>query len=170
MNPALIRFAFAAQVLSVAACHKKEETGRARRRHTRPVAATIVTVAPQAFTETLGAIGTVVSRAGHAATLSAPAAGLVSKILVTGGQTVRAGQTLVELDQAPFQAAVQSANAALAVAERANERQQRLAQEGIIPRKMPSRPRPKSPRLAPTRLPRRALRICRFFGRRSTVS
>jgi RND family efflux transporter MFP subunit len=39
------------------------------------------------------------------------------------------------LDQAPFQAALQSANAALAVAERANERQQRLAQEGIVPRK-----------------------------------
>ena len=32
------------------------------------VTATVVTVAPQAFTETLGAIGTVVSRAGHAAT------------------------------------------------------------------------------------------------------
>ena len=72
---------------------------------------------------------------GHAATLSAPAAGRVANILVTSGQSVRVGQTLVELDQAPFQAALQSANAALAVAERANERQQRLAQEGIVPRK-----------------------------------
>ena len=134
MNPALIRFAFAAQLLAGAACHKKEEPAGEAPSHAT-VAATVVTVTPQAFTETLGAIGTVVSRAGHAATLSAPAAGLVSKILVTGGQNVRAGQTLVELDQAPFQAAVQSANAALAVAERANERQQRLAQEGIIPRK-----------------------------------
>ena len=134
MNPALIRFAIAAQLLAAAACHKKEEPAGEAPAHAT-VAATVVTVTPQAFTETLGAIGTVVSRAGHAATLSAPAAGLVSKILVTGGQNVRAGQTLVELDQAPFQAAVQSANAALAVAERANERQQRLAQEGIIPRK-----------------------------------
>jgi RND family efflux transporter MFP subunit len=41
----------------------------------------------------------------------------------------------VELDQAPFIAALQSAEASLAAAERANERQQRLAQEGIVPRK-----------------------------------
>lgn len=94
-----------------------------------------IVVQPQAFTETLGAMGTVVSRAGHVATLSAPAAGRVGRIFATTGQTVQAGKTLIELDQAPFQAALQSADAALAVAERANERAQRLAQEGIVPRK-----------------------------------
>jgi membrane fusion protein (multidrug efflux system) len=99
------------------------------------VTATTIVVAPQAFTETLGAIGTVVSRAGHSATLSAPAAGRVARIMVTSGQSVRAGQTLIELDQAPFRTSLESAQAALAAAERANERQQRLAQEGIVPRK-----------------------------------
>lgn len=134
MNLAIARFVSAAFIFSVVACHKKDDPAGEAPAHAT-VAATVVTVSPQAFTETLGAIGTVVSRAGYAATLSAPAAGRVGKILVTSGQTVRAGQTLVELDQAPFQASVRSANAALAVAERANERQQRLAQEGIIPRK-----------------------------------
>ena len=99
------------------------------------VNAQTVIVAPQAFTETIGALGTVQARAGHVATLSAPAAGRVGGVLVSAGQTVKAGQPLVELDQAPFTAALQSAEAALAAAERANERQQRLAQEGIVPRK-----------------------------------
>jgi membrane fusion protein (multidrug efflux system) len=114
------------------ACHgeKKEEEAA------KPTvnAATIV-VEPQAFTETLGAIGTVVSRAGHSAALSAPAAGRVEQVYVTSGQAVRAGQTLIEMDQSAFQSALESAQAALAAAERANERQQRLDREGIIPRK-----------------------------------
>src|SRR5205823_4915861 len=63
------------------------------------------------------------------------AAGRVALVLVTTGQTVSKDETLLELDQAPFQASLQSAQAALAVAERANERQQRLAQEGIVARK-----------------------------------
>ena len=114
------------------ACHgeKKEEEAA------KPTvnAATIV-VEPQAFTETLGAIGTVVSRAGHSAALSAPSAGRVERVFVTSGQAVRAGQTLIEMDQASFQSALESAQAALAAAEKANDRQQRLAQQGIIPRK-----------------------------------
>ena len=92
-------------------------------------------VQAQAFTETVGAIGTVVVRAGHAATLRAPAAGRVGQVFVTTGEHVARGRTLVELDQAPFRAALASAEAALSAAERANERQQRLAQEGIVPRK-----------------------------------
>jgi membrane fusion protein (multidrug efflux system) len=56
-------------------------------------------------------------------------------VFVSSGQSVHAGETLIELDQAPFQTALESANAALTAAEQANERQQRLAKEGIIPRK-----------------------------------
>jgi RND family efflux transporter MFP subunit len=99
------------------------------------VAAQTIIITPRSFTETLGAIGTVSARAGHVASLGAPGAGRVSQVFVTTGQTVRAGQTLVELDQAPFEASLRSAEASLAAAERANERQQRLAQEGIVPRK-----------------------------------
>ena len=121
---------------SIVACKGggKEEAGGDEAGHAVISAQTVV-VAPQAFTETVGALGTVVARAGHVATLSAPAAGRVGGVRVTAGQTVSAGQVLVELDQAPFTAALRSAEAALAAAERANERQQRLAQEGIVPRK-----------------------------------
>src|SRR5207342_543563 len=45
------------------------------------------------------------------------------------------GQPLIELDQAPFQAALQAAEAAFSTAERAAERQRRLVADGIVPRK-----------------------------------
>jgi membrane fusion protein, multidrug efflux system len=117
--------------LTLAACKEKEAESEPK----AVVAAQTVVVSLQAFAETFGAMGTVAGRAGHVATLSAPAAGRVAQVLVATGQTVRAGQTLIELDQSPFQASLQAAEAAFAAAERANERQQRLANEGIVPRK-----------------------------------
>jgi RND family efflux transporter MFP subunit len=127
-----ISVACAVAVVAFAGCKKQD----ADEPEVKPVVnAQTIVVTPQPFTETLGAIGNVVPRAGHVATLSAPAAGRVMRVLVTTGQSVRAGEAVVELDQAPFQAALQSAQAALNAAERANERQQRLANEGIVPRK-----------------------------------
>src|SRR5439155_8960855 len=73
------------------------------------VAAVTVTVVRQSFIETLGAIGSVSARAGHSASLSAPAPSRVANIFVTTGQVVAAGQVVIELDQAPFVAAAQSA-------------------------------------------------------------
>ncbi len=99
------------------------------------VNAQTVVVTPQAFTETFGAIGTVVTRAGHVATLSAPTQARVAQVLVATGQSVTAGQTLVQLDQAPIAAALQAAEAAYTAAQRAADRQQRLANEGIAPKK-----------------------------------
>ena len=99
------------------------------------VSAQTIIVKRQAFTETFGAIGNVVGRAGHVATLSAPSAGRVGQVLVSAGQAVQQGQSLVELDQAPFQTALQAAEAAFVAAQKANDRQQRLANEGIVPRK-----------------------------------
>ncbi len=125
-------FTLSLSALTLCACHgekKEEEPPKAT------VNAATMIVEPQAFTETLGAIGTVASRAGHAAALSAPSAGRVERVFVTSGQAVRAGQTLIEMDQAAFQSALESAQATLTAAEKANERQQRLAQQGIIPRK-----------------------------------
>ena len=52
-----------------------------------------------------------------------------------GPKAVRVGEPLIELDQAPFAASLQAAEAAFAAAEQANERQQRLAKEGVVPRK-----------------------------------
>jgi RND family efflux transporter MFP subunit len=93
----------------------------------------LVTKGP--FTEMLGAIGTVVPRPGHVAALAAPQPARISHVYVTAGQHVTQGQPLVELDQTPFRAATQAAEATLSAAEKANERQQRLAAEGIVPRK-----------------------------------
>jgi cobalt-zinc-cadmium efflux system membrane fusion protein len=102
----------------------------------RPVVgARTAVVTTQPFTETVGAIGTVVGRAGHVAALGAPAAARVARVLVTAGQHVRAGQPLVELDQTTFRGNAESAAAALSASERAYERAQRLVDEGIAPRK-----------------------------------
>jgi len=118
---------------AIAACHRGDE---ATPEEAHPiVGAQTIVVQPQAFVETLGAIGTVAGRAGHVATQGAPAAARVTKVLVSTGQVVRAGQPLVVFDQAPFQAAAQAADAALVAAERANERQQRLSKEGIVAKK-----------------------------------
>jgi len=83
------RAAIVAGVIVAVGCKAKEpdaEPGHA------VVNAQTVVVTPQAFTETIGALGTVVARAGHVATLSAPAAGHVAAVNVTVGQTVTSGQ------------------------------------------------------------------------------
>ena len=130
MNVRIILVALAATALL--GCKAKDE---GEKEPAAVVNAQTVVVSAQAFTETFDAIGNVVPRAGHVATLSAPAAGRVGSVVVTTGQTVQAGQILVELDQAPFESALRAAEAAVAAADRANERQQRLANEGIVPRK-----------------------------------
>jgi membrane fusion protein (multidrug efflux system) len=93
----------------------------------------VVNVAP--FAETISAIGTVNARAGHFASLSAPAPARISVVYVSQGQKVGAGTALVAFEQAPFVAAAQSAEASLLVAERNYERARRLADAGIVPRK-----------------------------------
>lgn len=93
----------------------------------------VVTKGP--FTETLGALGTIVPRPGHVAALAAPQPARITRVYVAAGQHVTQGEPLVELDQTPFRAATQAAEATLAAAEKANERQQRLAGEGIVARK-----------------------------------
>ncbi len=97
------------------------------------VKSAVVNVAP--FAETISAIGTVNARAGHFASLSAPAPARISVVYVSQGQKVGVGTALVAFEQAPFVAAAQSAEAALLVAERNYERARRLADAGIVPRK-----------------------------------
>lgn len=99
------------------------------------VSARTEVVTAQPFTETLGAIGSVTARSGHLAVLSAPAPTRISRVLVSAGEHVSSGQPLVELEQAMFKTATQSATASLAAAERAYERADRLSKEGIVPRK-----------------------------------
>ncbi|MFL5561475.1 MAG: efflux RND transporter periplasmic adaptor subunit [Gemmatimonadaceae bacterium] len=101
-----------------------------------PVVGVRTTIAQaQPFTETVGAIGDVEARRGHSAALGAPGAARISRVLVSAGQHVAAGDVLVELDQTAFQAAAASADAQLAASQGAYDRAKRLADAGIVPRK-----------------------------------
>jgi RND family efflux transporter MFP subunit len=99
------------------------------------VTAGTATVTIQPFSETVDAVGAVAPRPGHIVSLSAPSPTRVARVHVTAGESVAAGQPLIEFDQAVFRAATEGAEAVLAAAERAHERAQRLAEQGIAPRK-----------------------------------
>jgi RND family efflux transporter MFP subunit len=98
-----------------------------------PVHTVLVTTSP--VTQTISAFGAITARSGHIAALSAPTAARIVRVFVSVGDHVRIGQPLVELDQGPVQAAARSAASALRASEQAAARAQRLAREGIIPRK-----------------------------------
>jgi membrane fusion protein, multidrug efflux system len=128
-----VRWVSAVLVAVLTSCGTADESSGDE---THPVVgARVAAAARQPFTETVSAIGTVSARAGRVAALSAPVPARIVRVAVAVGQHVAPGQPLVELDQAPFRAALQSAEAALSAAQRNNERTQRLANEGIIPRK-----------------------------------
>ena len=95
----------------------------------------VFTVAAQDFPRTLLSVGTVVARPGHAAQLSAPGPARVARVRVAAGAHVGRGDTLVELDRAPFAAASRSAEAAVSANQAAYDRAVRLAESGILARK-----------------------------------
>lgn len=99
------------------------------------VAAGTAVAGVQAFPQVVRAIGTVAPRPGHFAELAAPAPTRVARIFVEAGARVAEGDTLVEFERAPFDAAAKSADAALQSAEHAYARALRLVQAGILPQK-----------------------------------
>ena len=99
------------------------------------VGAKTAVVAEQSFSETIEATGIISGRPGHVALLSAPTGARIVAVSAVVGQRVTTGTILVQLDQVAFHAATQTADAALAAAERNAARQQRLADAGIAPRK-----------------------------------
>lgn len=117
---------------TVGGCKKNAAADEAA---TPVVTAKTAVVSVEPFTHTTSAIGVVVARPGRYAALSAPGPTRVSKVYVSQGQRVGAGQPLVEFDQSLFAAATNAAQMALRTAERNYERAQRLANEGIVPRK-----------------------------------
>ena len=120
--------------LAIGGCrHDADDEGAAGAAPVVGVRTALATAQP--FTETIGAIGSVQARAGHSAALGAPAAARISRVLVTAGQHVAAGDVLVELDQTAFQGAAQSASAQLEASQAAYDRAKRLADAGIVPRK-----------------------------------
>ncbi len=99
------------------------------------VTAQVETVADTTFAETVEALGAVTARPGHIALLAAPGQTRVSKVFVNVGASVKAGDPLVEFETAPFEAALQSAEATLSASEKAAARAARLADAGVLPRK-----------------------------------
>src|SRR4051812_16314939 len=126
---ALIGFA------SLAAACKKTDTPAADESGPTAVSVRTILVTAQPYTETVGALGTVAPRAGHIASLSAPAPARIAQVLVSKGQRVSAGTRLVVFEQTPFIAALNAAEASLNTAQRAYDRAKTLADAGIIPRK-----------------------------------
>jgi len=129
------RLVLVAALFAAASCRKGEGGDPAKNAVPAVVGARTALATSQPFAQTADAIGTVVVRAGHMAALGAPSPSRIARVFVTAGQHVSLGQPLVELEQAPFLAATRSAQAALAVADQAHARTERLAQEGIVPRK-----------------------------------
>ncbi len=89
----------------------------------------------ESFLQTVNAIGTVSARPGRYAALAPPGPTRVARIFVVAGQRVSQGDSLIEFERAPFEAAAQSTAATLANAERGYARAARLAQAGILPQK-----------------------------------
>ncbi len=114
-------------------CGKEKDEGE--KKPPAEVVATIEAATSAKFTETVDASGTVTPRMGHVAALSAPGPSRVAKVFVSVGASVKAGDALVEFEQAPFEAALQSADAALSAAAKSAERAKRLADAGVLPRK-----------------------------------
>lgn len=115
----------------IAACHGGGH--EADQPAAAPVATATVRQGP--FTEIVTAIGTVAPRPGHYAELAAPAPTRVARILVTPGQRVAVGDTLVVFEQASFDAAAHAADVALLAARHAADRAHRLVAAGILPQK-----------------------------------
>lgn len=130
---------WAAAALLLVACGRRgggESEDAKAQENARPVVGARTAVATLLPLElTVGAIGTVAPRPGFFAQLAAPASARVARILVAPGQRVGAGTPLVELERAPFDAALRSAEAAVTTAQHAYDRAARLAQDGILPRK-----------------------------------
>jgi len=87
------------------------------------------------FALTVNTIGTVSVRPDRDAALAAPGPTRVARIFVVAGQRVAKGDSLIEFEHGPFDAAAQSAEAALSNAEHSATRAARLAQAGIVPQK-----------------------------------
>ena len=89
----------------------------------------------QSFPHVVSAIGTVMPRPDRYAALAPPGQTRVARIFVVAGQRVAKGDALIEFERGPFDAAAQSAAAALANAARAYERAVRLVQAGVLAQK-----------------------------------
>lgn len=123
--------------LALAACHKggDSEDGAAAAPGATNVSVQTATVRMAPFAPTVRAVGSVVASPRGYAELSAPTASRVTHVYVVAGQSVHAGDPLVQLDAAPLAAAAAGATAAREAAQQGYDRAVRLSGQGILPRK-----------------------------------
>ncbi|HEX4601169.1 MAG TPA: efflux RND transporter periplasmic adaptor subunit [Gemmatimonadales bacterium] len=122
-------------LLLLAACRGKAADDAAQADSTAVVGAATAAAVAQAFPQIVRAIGTVTPRPGRFAELAAPGPTRVARIFVGPGDRVAEGDSLIEFERAPFDAAARSADAALESAQHAYARAERLVQAGILPQK-----------------------------------
>lgn len=125
-----------AGLVGVSACGSGGTAGRSDSSQALPavrVSTALVVRADMALD--IVATGAIVARAGSFARLSAPSPTRVTRILVTSGDRVQAGQALIMLDRAPFSAASQQATATAQAARAAETRAAGLVSQGIWARR-----------------------------------
>ena len=132
------RASLLAAALALAACRGEHQASAAAdtlpgEPATGAVGTAVATLQP--FPQVVTAIGIVTPRPARFAELSAPGPTRVARIFVAPGQRVAEGDSLVEFERAPFDAAARSAETALSNSERAYARAARLVQAGILPQK-----------------------------------
>ena len=119
----------------LAACHRGEGSSEEGAAASAVVTAATAVATLQDFPQLVRAIGTVAPRPGRFAALAAPAPTRVARIFVAAGQRVAEGDSLIEFERAPFDAAALSSEAALTSAQHAYARAVRLVQAGILAQK-----------------------------------
>lgn len=90
----------------------------------------ISTVEPREFVERINLTGTVV--AGQDVTLSAQEPGVIRRVVIEKGATVRVGQPLLEVDDAVLRSQVEEATAQASLANETWERRKRLYEEDQV--------------------------------------
>src|SRR5712691_12614390 len=130
---------FVAAALALAACRGERQASAAAAdtASSGPAVGGVGTAvaALQPFEQVVTAIGIVTPRPAYFAELSAPGPTRVAAIFVAPGERVAEGDSLVAFERAPFDAAAQSAEAALESAQHGYARALRLVQAGILPQK-----------------------------------
>ena len=131
------RASLVAAALALTACRGEHQANAADTPPSEQAAGGVGTAVAtrQPFPQVVTAIGTVTPRPGRFAALAAPGPTRVARIFVAPGQRVAEGDSLIEFERAPFDAAARSAETALASSERAYARAVRLVQAGILPQK-----------------------------------
>src|SRR5258708_16704014 len=121
----------------LACCHREGASDEGAAADSALVTAATAVASLQEFPQLVRAIGTVTPRPGRFAALAAPAPTRVARIFVAAGQRVAGGDSLIEVDRAPFDSPALSSHAALTSARPAYAPPAPLLHAPLPPRQTP---------------------------------